>query len=169
LGKRRKSFSMGKLLMYVAPVVVAIGIQFLFVYLSWMPRSEEVALFYVDLELVVPVKTREEILIQPAPSPNELAKWFEENAECYGVPRRTLEYIAYCESRYNPTATNGKHAGMYQFNPTTWMATRGRMGMDPNPDLRFDAEEAIRTAAFKISNGGIGAWAYCSSRLAMKS
>jgi hypothetical protein len=35
------------------------------------------------------------------------------------------------------------------------------MGLDTNPDLRKNAEEAIRTAAYKILNGGRGAWPNC--------
>jgi hypothetical protein len=51
---------------------------------------------------------------------------------------------------------------MYQFSKETWMNTRSQMGQDNNPDLRFNAEEAIKTAAFKISRGGAGAWAVCA-------
>jgi hypothetical protein len=35
------------------------------------------------------------------------------------------------------------------------------MGLDANSDLRFNAEEAIKTAAFHISQGGQGAWPNC--------
>jgi hypothetical protein len=35
------------------------------------------------------------------------------------------------------------------------------MGLDSNPDLRFNADESIKTAAFKIAHGGIGAWPNC--------
>ena len=35
------------------------------------------------------------------------------------------------------------------------------MNMDPNPELRFHPEEAIRTAAFKISTAGLAPWPNC--------
>jgi len=49
---------------------------------------------------------------------------------------------------------------MYQFDPTTWSNTRTSMGVnfDPNPDLRRNAEESIRTAAYKIHVDGPSAW-----------
>ena len=50
---------------------------------------------------------------------------------------------------------------MFQFSPNTWRANRELMGMDTNPDLRFNPEEAIRTAAFVLSTRGAGAWPHC--------
>lgn len=35
------------------------------------------------------------------------------------------------------------------------------MNMDTNPALRFNAEEAIRTAAFRFSTDGPNAWPNC--------
>ena len=72
-----------------------------------------------------------------------------------------LKKIAFCESGMNPNSTNGPYGGMYQFTVETWQATRGLMGVDTNPDLRFNAEEAIETAAFKIANKGEQAWKNC--------
>lgn len=151
----------------VLPILVPVLIQVLILQMSWIDNSD--LSFANDYQLVVPKRTVETVLAQPVPKETELEEMFAQFANEYGIDRRTLEYIAYCESRWNPKAVNGKHAGMYQFNPTTWSATRVRMGQDPDPNLRFDARESIRTAAHKISEGGIGAWAYCSSRLATKS
>lgn len=106
----------------------------------------------------------DEILSQPPPSRDQLEIMFSAYAQIYKIDKHLLQSIAFCESRYNPAAVNGRHAGMYQFNPTTWQATRKRMGYDPDINLRFDAEEAVRTAAFKISNSGSGAWAVCSAK-----
>lgn len=106
----------------------------------------------------------EEIMNQPPPTSEELTRMLEAYANYYQVDPGLLRTIAFCESRFNPLAVNGRHAGMYQFNPVTWQVTRQRMGYDPDPNLRFDAEESIRTAAFKISNSGSGAWAECSAK-----
>jgi hypothetical protein len=50
---------------------------------------------------------------------------------------------------------------MYQFSASTWVSTRGAMDHDTDPALRFDANEAIKTAAFKIASGGQSAWKNC--------
>jgi hypothetical protein len=84
----------------------------------------------------------------------------------FNVPVSTLKKIAYCESHYNPAANskNQTYGGMYQFSASTWESTRKAMGMDSDPVLRYDAEQSILTAAFKIAAGGIGAWPTCGSR-----
>lgn len=99
--------------------------------------------------------------LPPPPSPEEIDKHFTEFSAEYDVDITLLKHIAHCESRYNPGAVNGPYAGMFQYVDTTWIATRNDMGLDPNPDLRFDAKEAIRTSAFKISRGGQNAWRNC--------
>ena len=91
---------------------------------------------------------------------------FEKYEGEFGVNQATLKKIARCESRFNPGAVSrsGLYGGMYQFLASTWRSTRQAMGLDDNPDLRFNAEEAVRTAAFKISRGGIGAWPVCGRK-----
>jgi len=80
----------------------------------------------------------------------------------YGVNSDLMIKIAKCESGFNPGAVNGPYGGIYQFLSSTWSSNRRAMGLDANPDLRFDAEEAIKTAAYKISRDGAGAWPTCS-------
>lgn len=80
----------------------------------------------------------------------------------YGVDKGLLMKIADCESHFHTTSVNGDYGGMFQFSTGTWQGTRAQMGLDQNPDLRFSGEESIRTAAFKISRGGTGAWANCA-------
>lgn len=74
--------------------------------------------------------------------------------------------IANCESGMKPEAlsASGTYAGLYQFNSSTWASNRKALGLDPNPDLRFQAEEAIKTAAFKMGRDGYGAWPACSEK-----
>jgi len=107
----------------------------------------------------------------PTPQPTafpytsqNLEDWFTRYASEFNVDRELLRKIAACESGFNATSRNVKHdyAGMYQFARQTWINTRAAMGADTNADLRFDPEKAIRTAAFKIANGGAGAWPKCS-------
>lgn len=108
----------------------------------------------------------------PSPSPSpvppsipvtdaQLDQWFNQYSQEYGVEEYTLKYIAYCESKMNPSAVNGPYAGLFQFNSNTWASTRTAMAADPNADLRFNAQESIRTAAWKIAHGGQNAWPNC--------
>lgn len=99
-------------------------------------------------------------------APTDLDPLFEKYSGEFGVSSTTMKIIAKCESHFNPGAisSNGLYGGMYQYSASTWKSTRNSMGLDPNPELRFNAEEAIRTTAFKIASGGIGAWPVCGSR-----
>jgi hypothetical protein len=92
---------------------------------------------------------------------SDLDGWFERYAHEYGVSRDVLFTIAACESGLRANAVNGPYLGMFQYHAHTWSSTRRAMGLDPNPDLRAHAEESIKTTAFKIANGGRGAWPNC--------
>lgn len=92
----------------------------------------------------------------------DIDRMFEKYSREFSVDRNLLQKIAYCESGYNSGAANGIYGGMYQFTKDSWISTRARMNADTNPDLRFHAEESIKTAAFKLSIGGAGAWPNCS-------
>ena len=108
---------------------------------------------------VTPVPT-----IQPSVTgPADLDSLFTKYSSEFSVDIALLKKIAKCESGFNPTSNNsGLYLGMFQFSSSTWTVNRNRMGLDPNPDLRTNAEEAIRTAAFVISRGGRGAWPNCN-------
>jgi hypothetical protein len=108
---------------------------------------------------------------QPKPTPTptpfpvtagELDSWFTKYSNEYAVDRQRLWNIAVCESRLRPQAKNGQYLGLYQFSANTWKSTRIRMNMNPDPNLRLNPEEAIRTAAFRIATGGLSAWPECS-------
>jgi len=106
----------------------------------------------------------------PSPSPTptpfpvtseQLDNWFTQYANHYSVDRSLLWHIAACETGLRTNAVNWIYGGMFQFSPNTWRANRELMGMDTNADLRFNPEEAIRTAAFVLSTRGAGAWPHC--------
>ena len=80
----------------------------------------------------------------------------------YGIEREILKKIAWCESHYNSGSNSGPYGGMYQFTVGAWKGARNRMGQDENPDIRYSAEESIKTAAFKISRDGTAAWVNCA-------
>ena len=103
---------------------------------------------------------------QPALEPHALDALFEKYGAQYGVEPRKLKAIAKCESGYNAASQskNGLYGGMYQYLASTWSGTRKQMGENPDPALRFNAEEAIKTTAWKIAQGGIGAWPVCGKK-----
>lgn len=124
-------------------------------------------------ENIVPTKTPTAIPTAfPSPTPILVAKadipqsdfdaLIDQYAVSAGVDSRIMKIIAKCESGFRPNATNGPYAGMYQFISSTWISNRRAMGEDPNPDLRFNAEEAIKTAAYKMGRDGYSAWPVCS-------
>jgi hypothetical protein len=79
----------------------------------------------------------------------------------YVVSKDLLQKIADCESEFNTNATNGDYAGMFQYSTLAWKAARGRIGLDSNPSLRFNAEESIKTAAHEIQTRGTSSWPNC--------
>ncbi len=97
-------------------------------------------------------------------APANLDQLFDKYSVEYKVDKEKLKNIAHCESRFSSSAVNGIYAGLYQFSASTWQKTRKAMGLDQNPELRFNPEEAIKTAAFKIANGGISAWPICGKK-----
>lgn len=85
-----------------------------------------------------------------------------EAAREFGVNEQMMLDIAYCESGFREEAVSGPYAGIYQFLSSTWESNRKAMGEDPNPNLRVSPRDAARTAAFKMSRDGFGAWPVCS-------
>lgn len=113
-----------------------------------------------------PVPTPSPVPATPQLPPHELDALFQKYGTEYGVSWEKLKVMAQCESgmRANAIGGGGRYGGMYQYVASTWVATRNAMGLDSNPDLRFNAEEAIRTTAWKIAHGGLGAWPVCGKK-----
>ena len=101
----------------------------------------------------------------PSAQPYDAISLVSRYSQEYGVDEHVLFTIGQCESGFNPTSVNGPYGGVYQFHYSSWTSVRNSMGLDPNPDLRFNPEESIKTAAFKIARDGTGAWPACSTRL----
>lgn len=79
----------------------------------------------------------------------------------YGVSPDILRHIAICESGFNPRATNLGYAGLYQFGSTTWSNFRLQMGENTHPDLRFNADEAVKTASYVLKQNKAYIWPNC--------
>lgn len=100
----------------------------------------------------------------PVIAPADLEVLFQQHAATHGVSAEIMKKIAQCESGMRPGAVNGPYGGMFQFVSSTWSSNRRAMGKDPDPALRFNAAEAIETAAFKMGRDGYGAWPACSRK-----
>ncbi len=109
-----------------------------------------------------PTPIASEPTLQPTvPAATDLESLFNKYSAEYSVDKELLKRIARCESGFNNNAENSGYVGMYQFADQSWQTVRRTMNMDPNPDLRRNAQEAIRTAAFMISHGQQSAWPNC--------
>lgn len=97
----------------------------------------------------------------PALSSADLEALFQKYSDQYAVAKDLLKRIAACESGFNSQADTGVYVGMFQFASATWINARNSMGLDPNPDLRKNPEESIRTAASMIQRGQQNAWKNC--------
>lgn len=101
----------------------------------------------------------------PVPKPKytseEINGFIERFAAQYNVDPNLLRHIAICESGFNPSAYHAGYAGLYQFGPTTWKNIRSMFGEDPDPALRYNAEEATQTAAYALHINVAGIWPNC--------
>lgn len=97
----------------------------------------------------------------PQPTSTDLDTLFNQYSATYHVSADELKKIAGCESGFNTNSDAGAYTGMFQFSANTWASVRGAMGIDPNPDLRKNAEEAIKTTAYMLSLGEENAWPNC--------
>ncbi len=108
---------------------------------------------------------------KPTPSPKpspiinlpaDLEEIFSKYSTAYSIDKELLKRIAFCESRLNPNAQTKDYAGLFQFEEGLWRSTRKLMGENEDPNLRLNAEEAVKTASFMISQGHLAKWPECS-------
>ncbi len=104
-----------------------------------------------------PTPTPTPITIAPA----DLDALFTKYSHDYSIDTELLKRIAKCESGFNPNATNSIYAGLFQFSEGLWISTRTLMGQNTDLNQRFNPEEAIRTAAFMISQNHLAIWPNC--------
>jgi hypothetical protein len=80
---------------------------------------------------------------QPVVTSQQINDFIDRFASQYGVDPNVLRAIAICESGFNPKAYRASYAGLFQFGSITWKNLRLEIGEDVNPDLRYNAEEAV--------------------------
>lgn len=98
---------------------------------------------------------------QPVFTSQQINEFIDRFAAQYGADPNLLRHIALCESGFNPSAYNAGYAGLYQFGKITWRNVRGKMGEDQDSDLRYNAEEAVQTAAYNLHINNAGIWPNC--------
>jgi soluble lytic murein transglycosylase-like protein len=70
-----------------------------------------------------------------------------------GISESWLRSVAWCESRFNPYATNGQYVGLFQFGPVLWGALPYRRYS------RFSAKWSALAAALAFRRGLSYQWA----------
>lgn len=99
--------------------------------------------------------------LPPPATSEQINAFIERFASQYGVDANVLRHIGVCESGLNTLAVNGPYAGIYQFSSSAWINNRKLMGEDTSPDLRYNAEESVQTAAYVLSVGKGYLWPNC--------
>jgi hypothetical protein len=93
----------------------------------------------------------------PAAAPADIEAIIRAAAARWGADPAQLLRVAWCESRYNPSAYNASGAsGLFQFMPRTWAANSVRAGY--GGASVFDPVASANTAAYMFSIGQAGQW-----------
>lgn len=98
---------------------------------------------------------------QPHFTPAEIYAFTEKYGILYAVDPNVIRHVTLCESGFNPSARQSIYAGLFQFDTRTWETYRIKMGLSADPDLRYHAEEAIRTGTYILSLGKTSLWPNC--------
>ena len=113
-----------------------------------------------SLEIVTPVAEVRRVGTKPAvpaAAPGDIEAIIRAAAARWGADPTQLLRVAWCESRYNPSAYNASGAsGLFQFMPRTWAANSVRAGY--SGASVFDAVASANTAAYMFSIGQAGQW-----------
>lgn len=113
-------------------------------------------------ELQAPVNEVRRIGVRPRPAPAapaEIEAIIRAAAARYGADPQQLLRVAWCESRYNPSAYNGilGASGLFQIIPGTWAANSVRAGYAGASV--WDAYANANVAAWMFAHGQAGQWA----------
>ena len=116
--------------------------------------------FVSAVEIVTPVAEVRHVGTKPAApaaAPAEIESIIRTAAARWGADPTQLLRVAWCESRYNPSAYNASGAsGLFQFMPRTWAANSVRAGF--GGASVWDPVASANTAAYMFSIGQAGQW-----------
>ena len=96
---------------------------------------------------------------RPPPGPADIEGIIRTAAATWGADPTQLLRVAWCESRYSPSAYNASSgaSGLFQFLSRTWAANSARAGY--GGASVFDAVANANTAAYMFANHQAGQWA----------
>ncbi len=97
----------------------------------------------------------------PAEPKEKVNKLVDKYSAQYGLDVNIVRHLALCESGFRSNAKNGKYIGLFQYDALTWKTIREEMKLDANPELRYSAEEAVKTTAYALSKGKTKLWPNC--------
>jgi hypothetical protein len=113
-----------------------------------------------SVEVVTPVAEVRRVGTRPAvpvAAPADIEAIIRAAAAKWGADPAQLLRVAWCESRYNPSAYNASGAsGLFQFMPRTWAANSVRAGY--GGASVWDPVASANTAAYMFSIGQAGQW-----------
>lgn len=113
-----------------------------------------------SVEVVTPVTEVRRVGTRPAvpaAAPADIEAIIRAAAARWGADPTQLLRVAWCESRYNPSAYNASGAsGLFQFMPRTWAANSVRAGY--SGASVWDPVASANTAAYMFSIGQAGQW-----------
>jgi hypothetical protein len=111
------------------------------------------------VEVQAPVGEVRHIGTRQPPVPSEIEAIIRAAADAWGADADQLLRVAWCESRYNPSAYNASSgtSGLFQFKPLTWAANSVRAGY--GGVSVFDPVANANTAAYMFANHQAGQWA----------
>jgi hypothetical protein len=110
-------------------------------------------------EVTAPVAEVRHIGTRPPPVPSEIEAIIRAAAVTWDADADQLLRVAWCESRYNPSAYNASSgtSGLFQFKPRTWAANSARAGYEGASV--FDPVANANVAAYMFANLQSGQWA----------
>lgn len=108
---------------------------------------------------------RRPVAARRAPAPvayGEVGRALGEAGREFGVDLEQLRRIAWCESRFNPTASNGTHMGLMQQSVRYWPGRVAAFNRAVDPDVRgviTDPFDNARVSSWMLAApGGARHW-----------
>jgi hypothetical protein len=111
-----------------------------------------------SVEIVTPVAEVRRVGTKPPPAPADIESMIRGAATSWGADPSQLLRVAWCESRYNPSAINSRSgaSGLFQFMPATWAANSVRAGYAGASV--FDPVASANVAAYMFARGQAAQW-----------
>jgi hypothetical protein len=111
-----------------------------------------------SVEIVTPVAEVRRVGTKPPPVPGDIEAMIRAAAGAWGADASQLLRVAWCESRYNPSAINARSgaSGLFQFMPATWAANSVRAGYAGASV--FDPAASANVAAYMFARGQAAQW-----------